>query len=338
MLLSSKILRVFICLCALSVGAQVSGQDKLSDSQLQVIRKYTSELFKVADADENGTLDAEEQTKLRRLEDAADSDSNGEITFEELLGYFVGKATESKSRLKSKSKRRGGGLPAAVSPKVKSSVGELTGKVKMIQDGDRITLVGAPDDIKAVEAAVSELKAGSAAAAGKNSSLGLKVWIVKSSDAFDVTSVDGASAASVKSKLAEMKDDSTVQIESLHFSAIEGRTVEFKNTRQVPVVENISVRNGNTSRQVTKDSVGSVLELKASRHGKQILLECDFHKSLVEKSDVALFEDENETVFAPIVSEMDFETIISCTPGKASVFQSSKDGSRWSLVVVAGDE
>ena len=83
MMLPTKILRLFICLCVLATTVQsLSAQD---DATRKGYQHYVKKLFEIYDQDQSDSLDADELKQMRRKPDKrADANSDGEISIEEL--------------------------------------------------------------------------------------------------------------------------------------------------------------------------------------------------------------------------------------------------------------
>lgn len=320
MMLPTKILRLFICLCVLATTVQsLSAQD---DATRKGYQHYVKKLFEIYDQDQSDSLDADELKQMRRKPDKrADANSDGEISIEELSNHYIKRAA---SQLKT-------GRRKDWNPK-SSTEAKLRDKVKLIQSDDKMILVGGDrSDLTAVEALLAKFKEDEEGKRGERK-VELSIWIVKSSESFDADKFKGKAKDFVASQLSGLAKESTVQVEEFHFDTVLERSFDLQRGGRVPVVEGVTVRGGQTTSSISNYEVGTSLSATTTRDGKNTMVDFKIEKSTVEDSDVALSKYDDEVIYAKTIEQFELEAEVECEPGKASVVQ-SKDGDRgWTLI------
>lgn len=322
MLLPSKILRLFVCLCFLSVAAPTAfsqGNSKVKEGY----ENYVNGLFRAYDTNEDGSLDEEEVDQMRRKPVDADANLDGEISKAELLDIYLAKAG-----LKKKSAQE----DSSSEPNAETEMQALTGPVKIIVDDEtgRIELGGNKKDIAVVEARMKELN--SKAAKANERSVRLNIWIVNGAG-YGFDELKGQSRESVMNTMKKLAADSAVSVEQFQHDAMIGRSFTLTRQGQVPVVMGVQRRGDTMMSQTSNFDVGTNLTAKATRRDNDIVIDFQVEKSIVEDSDVVLVkEDDDEPVYAKSIQQFSMEAEVECEIGSVSVVSSTEGDRTWALV------
>lgn len=325
MLLPSKILRLFVCLCFLSIAAQTAfSQDR---DKRKGYEAYVNGLFKAYDQDKDGSLDLKEVEHMRRKPaKEVDANSDGKITKTELVDHYLIKAGLKKAEAQSESN-------------AKAETAKLAGAVKIEVDGESggLTLMGSKKDVAAVEAMMQKIKAlnESKAATSNEKSVSLSIWIVNGAGSIDFDGLKGQSRNSVVSAMEKLASRSTVNVEEMHHDAVIGRSFELTRSGQVPVVQSVQRRGENVSRQTSTFEVGTSLSAKTNRSDGSIMIDFQVEKSIVQDSDIVLEERDDEPVYAKSVQQFKMEAEVECQIESASVVSSIEGDRTWALVFCA---
>ena len=331
---AEKCLSIFLLCCFLLIPATDASAQK-EDRRVEGYRKYTKAIFHRYDKDKNQTLSSDEIKEMRRKPKAGDdTNSDGEITFDELFRSYLAKAgIEMKEPAV---------IHGAVSGK-KSSDGKktgmlLSGKVTVQHNENGLTLIGGESDIEVVAKALKKMQADGLEQESGPQAFDIQIWVVKSTGTFDTSMVNGKSSKETSQYLNGLADDAETQVEEFQLPALEGRSVNVTSAKMIPVVSGV-VRNRGSSRVVQKSienrDVGTVLEIKTSTSGGMVLIDCEISKSLAEDSDVVIGKVEDENVFASVSREFTLKATVACESGKSAVIYSRQDDCSWALVVLA---
>ncbi|QEG23653.1 EF-hand domain-containing protein [Mariniblastus fucicola] len=351
MLLPTKILRepflpALISLCLFSIASQDAFAQK---RDLRTgYEAYVKGLFHTYDADENGLLDTEEMSEMRRKPPGkADVNSDGEISFDELFNSYLGnaglenaekrkkRAVESRpNRLREVDERSGSKHAKKLTRK------KLGGTVTLLSDGDKITMWGDAADLESVEAILKQQAVDKVARSkktkSKSNSAEVSIWVVSSEGWVDANMLNGKSSRVVAEEMAKLAKRSSLQIEEFHLSTKFGGSFSLVRGGQNPVVNGATrSRGGQTSNQISTYETGTSLSGKATRSGELITIDFGLEKSMLEDSDVALMEDGDDVVFAKSIQNFKLEAEIECKSGEASVISSRDKNRSWVLVFCA---
>lgn len=345
MLSPAKILRVSVCFCVLlAVMPEASAQDKVSraEEMKNAYEAYVKGIFDRYDENKDGMLDVSERFGMRRpvaVDDAADVDSDGNVSSEELLNSYLNahrKPTKTGRRKPSDSYSGARKKEAAK----KGDQVLVIGGVKVVYDDGKLTLVGNSGDVAKVEKRLRELQQIDEESEAKidQKKVALSIWLVRSFDEFDAQKLKGLSTKLVASKLSALSKGSAAQIEEFNLEAVIGRSFELKRAAEVPVVQAVTVaRGGQTMTQTSNYSVGTQLNANTLRRDNGISIKFTITKSTLEDSDVSLMEFEDKSILAKTIQTFELDADVDCRIGKASVIESVEADRSWTLIFCADE-
>jgi hypothetical protein len=300
---------------SLTAVGQAQKTDDGRDSSDSKIEKYVVALIKAFDRNEDGDLQEDELSRMRRRPQGADLDKDGTVTKKELVEHF-----ESRIRRAGSSKSRNG----------KQKKQMVTGIVSDSGFGGLLSSGIMSDSDENSDSDASE-------------PLTIDAFMLRAEDDSPLeklaTNLRGKTAEDVEQMLRAVRRDEELECDydTMQFTVNWNQKFRLTVGSQVPVVTSISSRrDGGTSSNTSNYSVGTTLSLLASNEAKDPTLYVDLNKASVFDSDTVLFESESgEETFAKSVAKVELTSEFAFEKDKANVVSMSDSGSIWVLIVVA---